>query len=765
VLRRRIIPIAFALAAAACAPDGPAGLGPDVRQELDRGRDVAVQWIAAGRSGSASTEAIVALGYLERLRLGLGSPFRLADFALQDPRLDDATRADLGWAILARTIDRAAYQVEDVALDRITFSGIDPRHAVGREHTRLIEGAIRESRDPRSGELAVRLAYAMSAAEGTISSRGPELATRAAALVRDREVARADALLLLRQAEESKADPLALLSRWRNERRFQVEAPLLAGLSPSAELAALDLAPRLARALRELPRRMDAARPRTSGPALSLLDDEAATRLDAAADTLDMPPQTPIVVAIQSMRRELVTATGLSAEEEQLRKRFVEHALSEERFAAAYARLPRRGPSEATPAIVALGAAVAMRAYAQESVWFPGSAGPSNRELEERFGIASIRFGPTVSPAWRPYYRRMLEVALTDLYRVLPSLDLRGLNVVFGRDAALGETTLALHDPRGRRLILPPSTAAGTIAHEVAHDLDWQVALKRYRVRGDYASDRAVRSRDGFAVRMSDLAGASLEPATREDPFASHGRRPAEVFARNVDWFVAVALAAEGRMNGYLTSVQDDVLTGYGTVQSPDISGAAGTALISILDEVAPVYPGTRERFLEGYGLNRAHTPFDLVRSILDQRDNPVEEVLPFAPSTVAAMRLAPVIQARVAGFAAIDAWMCRAPAAAYNRDLESARRNLVNEAVAARARGLALSQARAIAGDAGRRWMLHEFYGGPSPSAKLDDAMIETLHPIALVTEAIANADATVSNHNFDLANPPQRCATAPLR
>src|SRR5262249_36297482 len=38
---------------------------------------------------------VVELGYLERLRLGLGSPFRLTDFALSDARLSDSTRERL----------------------------------------------------------------------------------------------------------------------------------------------------------------------------------------------------------------------------------------------------------------------------------------------------------------------------------------------------------------------------------------------------------------------------------------------------------------------------------------------------------------------------------------------------------------------------------------------------------------------------------------------------------------------------------------------
>jgi hypothetical protein len=138
-------------------------------------------------------------------------------------------------------------------------------------------------------------------------------------------------------------------------------------------------------------------------------------------------------------------------------------------------------------------------------------------------------------------------------------------------------------------------------------------------VRGDYASDRATRNRrDALAIRLQDLAGGSLEPAGAGEPNSAHARRPAEVFARNVDWFVAVSLAAEGRMNGYLSSVQDDILTGYGTVRPPDITGTAGTALVSILDQVAPLYPATREWFLKSYGVDRSLTPYDLARRVLE---------------------------------------------------------------------------------------------------------------------------------------------------
>src|SRR5690606_19965497 len=113
-------------------------------------------------------------------------------------------------------------------------------------------------------------------------------------------------------------------------------------------------------------------------------------------------------------------------------------------------------------ALAAVSAAVALRPYAQEPVWFPGFGGPSTRELQERYGLASVRFGERVPAGWRPYYRRMIDFALADLYRVLPALDLEGLSISFSEDEGK-EATLAMHDPRSRRLLLPPSTAAGTI--------------------------------------------------------------------------------------------------------------------------------------------------------------------------------------------------------------------------------------------------------------------------------------------------------------
>ena len=158
---------------------------------------------------------------------------------------------------------------------------------------------------------------------------------------------------------------------------------------------------------------------------------------------------------------------------------------------------------------------------------------------------------PSTPPCRRsgaPTTAGVLARGLADLQRVLPALDFRGLRVRFGR-APAGSTVLALHDPQHRTVFLPPATGAGTIAHEFAHDLDYQVAERRYGIRGDYATDFATRTERGrLAASVTGLSGATLvAPAPGDPAVPDHAHRPAEVFARSMEWFVAVSLAREGR--------------------------------------------------------------------------------------------------------------------------------------------------------------------------------------------------------------------------
>jgi hypothetical protein len=721
---------------AACMPMEEPRYTADVEREVQRGRQYAA-WVTSPRLEPSDTDAIAA-GYLERLRLGLGSPFRLIEYALQDPRLERAERDRIGWALLAATADGRGYRVDPRA---VSPTG-DAASAV--RHLELIEGAILESPDPDAGVLALRLAYAMAEAEGSVPLRLPSRVAQAAALVRDRAVSQEDARRLLRAAG-SDTDPLTLLMVWRVDRQFQVEAPAVLAVGSASEREAAALAPRLLEGIRSI-----ADRPRV-GPLIPapemrqqpLLTAVAAARLAALAEEHDYPPQTPVVVALSSFRGTGGTMAAAAREE------FFDRAVDEERLAARHALLHHGGAVDAGTRLAVLGAAVAMRAYAQERPWFPGFEGPARRDLEDRFGIAAIEFPDSMPAHWRPYYRRMLQSALSDLERVLPTLEVKGLRIrIHAREGSPG--TLAVHDPRSRTMYLPPATGAGTIAHEVAHDLDWQTALRRYNVRGDYATDRAVREQDGRLARvMLGLTAASVAPSALNHPAHSHATRPAEVFARSVDWFAAVTLAREGRINGYLSSVQDDLLTGYGTVTPPDVTGAAGQALIALLDEVAPVYSETRRWFLQSYGQFRLPTTFDLARRVLEAPldEGGAPDVLGVdwrgkapEPGDDGAGRELP--RSALLELARVNGRLDRLEvvrdsilgALVGTCGLEGRvavpRRDLVMAVTGARARGLALAAALEVAGPEARRWMEAQLRGR-TDGFDLDEAVVAALEPL----------------------------------
>src|ERR1043166_7460007 len=89
----------------------------------------------AGARGDALT---VGLGYLERLRLGLGSPFRLVDEVIHDPRVDPWLGGRVAWALLGRLSRGDAYVVDASAFDG----------SAGAAHMQVIERAISGASDP-----------------------------------------------------------------------------------------------------------------------------------------------------------------------------------------------------------------------------------------------------------------------------------------------------------------------------------------------------------------------------------------------------------------------------------------------------------------------------------------------------------------------------------------------------------------------------------------------------------------------------------------
>lgn len=615
------IVVVFALVMAALAACRATPVATEFAHDLDGGRAFHTALIIGAADSSAATDSVDALafGYLERARLGLGSPFRLVDFVLDDPRLPPTERERTAWAVLAMVYDRSSHVVDPAALDSIFVASAANGAGAGQLHLDVIDSAMSAAADPAVAEAAVRLAYVLGGAERIIRSNGVASVVRAAAQIRDREVARRDLIALLREARDMELSPLRLLPTWRLARRFEVESPRLAVITPEKDGRAVEHAAGLLEQLRE-----------NAHSRLAMLVPEALESTGMAAmpapvggtlarmgSVLEMPPQAPVIVAVSTLRHALVSEQGIGAAEQAARARFVARARNEETFVAEYALL---GPEPGTqPALLALWAATTLRPYAQEKVWFPGWGGPTASDLRARFGIASVTFDSEVPAVWRPYFLRMLGTATQDLLVALPGVDLTGLRVHFNH-GDLRKNALAVHDPRTRTVHLPLNTGAGAIAHELAHDLDWQTSARVFARRGDYSTDQAVREQRGkLAATVRGLTSATLVPPTAENGFqASHSQRPTEVFASSVDWYVAAAIASEGRVNGYLTSVQDEVLTGYAAVTPPDVHGESGEATVAVLREMTTLAPSTRDWFLEKYGRGRTVTAYDVMLRVLE---------------------------------------------------------------------------------------------------------------------------------------------------
>ena len=580
-----------------------AGVGLAFADSLEKG--------LAGKplTSIANIDAVSAL-YLERLRLGLGSPFRLIDQALRDPALDSRRSAELGEAMLARTMMGDAYWPRPTALDLVA-SGL------GAQHQGIIDSVIAAHDDPRVGELSVRLAYRLASASGAVSRRAPEIATAAAAQSRDRILSMRDARSLFAAADRDGLSRLTLLRIWRTTRKFEVERPVIVPLSSRAERDAVESLPALVARIENV---ADSSNPfaetartlhgktveRSRGDALP-------NRMAAVAAARDMPPLAAIMVAVRGYSgpmRNSWDSDRLS------RVRFVERTSNEETLAAEYALLMARA-AEPVPEADAtiLTAAVALRPFAQERAWLPGEPAPSARDLQARFGV-TVTYDAGTRASWRPFFQRTLEFALLDMRRVLPGFDPRGLRVHFGT-SPLGDRALALHDPIRRTIYFPPASHSGVMAHEFAHDLDWQAAKRAYGGTGWYRTDHALRQ------SVDKLAGAlrQMASATRADSAGARMTgvaRPTEVLARNVDWFVSASLAREGRVNGHLTAAQDPVLTGYASAITPEAARDGGSATLRALDGLTTVPEVTRAWFSDLFGEDRRLSMHEAVRRVLE---------------------------------------------------------------------------------------------------------------------------------------------------
>ncbi len=683
---------ALVLLLASCGRIAPSGFSGDVNALLSEGAGFVVNLSARPASELADHE-VIALGYVERARLGLGSPFRLVEYVLRDPDLPEEVQTLVAYGLIARTLEGATYSVDPRVLDIARLAGVPAGMPTGYAQLRLMEDAIESAPTATAGERTIRLAYLLAASERTVDPSVGTVVAHVAAMLGDRRRAAEDASSLLRTAARSNQDPLVLVRAWRRELRFGVEKPRLVPATLREEEAEARDGPQLAVALRSLAQRLGT--PTTlvgevNAPEIPhlepVLDGAAADRLRALAETRDYPAQAPIAVAVDINRDGLMYGPRLRRSDRLARERFATESWNEERLTAGAAILRALGAdSGQRPPLVLLQAATFLRVWNQEEPWFPGDPAPKEREVVARFGLEEIRFGDDVPDSWHPYYVRMLARGLTDLQRILPMTSVRGMAVVIG-DIPGSVPALALHEPSTRTLYLPPRSGAGTLAHELAHDLDWQLARKRYGARGGYATDMAIRNNRGdrIASAMMELSASLVQPSD-DDESTPHLTRPAEVFARGTDWLVAAVLARDGRLGGYLTSFQDPVLTGYGTTRGPDITGGAVPALIAILDAISPVPEPTREWALDTYGPSRSLMGIELARAVSDAGANlPLER------------RLDRIHEVGLRSFQAVSD--CRYGSAAGARRLVTAQRTLARASVDAAARGAAVDAIRAVA-------------------------------------------------------------------
>ncbi|MEP6494574.1 MAG: hypothetical protein ABJF01_17950 [bacterium] len=650
---------------------------------------------AAGPRGSRGDELAISLGYLERLRLGLGSPFRLVAEATVDPRLSRVNRSRVAWALLGRLDRGDAYVVDSTVLDGVGPWGSDGHGATGAAHMALIDRVIHSASDPRAGELTVRLAYLIESAKGGIAPAGASIAAQVAALVRDRDLAETDLHDLFATAAEQHVGALGLVSGGRANHAFRVEQPPLAPLSSSLQMEAMNDVPDLVRALDTLER---TAALRAGGSAVAMasspvLGSHFAARLRSLA--ADRPPVPQIVITLRGHARPDLPL----------------RATNDEMLAAAYASLGVTSDSvRRAGALAMLSSAVALRSLAQAEPWFPGDAGPGVGDLTTEFGLADVSFARSVPGSWRPYYLRELQNGLRDLQGVLPAFSVAGLSVRFSTDA-LRDSALAMHDPRTRTIQLSIATSAGTLAHELSHDLDWQAARRLFPDGGGYSSDRAVRERRGqLASSLRGLTEARLLRPYSAAASTQPGDRPAELFARGTDWFVASTLAQQGRMNGFLSAIEDGWFAGYAAGPPTAIGSAATESLVSAIEEMTYVPDSVRLGFESQWSDPQVVDPLLLVRRALEM---PIgrRSALPWRSGPAAGLRLPPT------------------PLCTSDRSPQSrVRENLLMLAVDARAQGMALRRARYWPVATRPAWA-SSVLGIPPYSSDERERMVDALH------------------------------------
>jgi hypothetical protein len=492
------------------------------------------------------------------------------------------------------------YEIDPRALDLVTQVG------AGAGHLAIIENAVKDADDPRVGEATIRLAYALAASSGVTSYTSVHVVSEAASQVRDRVLARRDLLKSVSSARRAKVDLLDEINRRRAARDLSVEQPALGALDIRARDAAIAAAPHLLEKIR----RVVVAEAPAPTPK-SLLDQATAKTLAKLAPRL--PPLSAVRVPVTGRIATLRADSGLARSALAV----IRTSSNEESLVAAYAYSDHASEGRsASLRRLMVSAGVSLRAHAQDEVWFPGLPAPTARAVADRFDLKTITFDRDVPRDWRPFYVQMIASALEDFSLAVPGYDPAGLSfhVHMG---ALQDSALAMHDPRTHTIRLSALTPTGTLAHELAHDLDWSAARRLFAKAGGYATDRSLRETGvRLASSVRGLTQARVVGRGRISPQGSS--RPAEVFARSTDWYVADVLASMGRSNGNLTAIEDHLLAGFAATASDAPALEAARALASTLDELTAGTDSVRAAFVRRWSTPEDLDPASLVARTMD---------------------------------------------------------------------------------------------------------------------------------------------------
>jgi hypothetical protein len=147
--------------------------------------------------------------------------------------------------------------------------------------------------------------------------------------------------------------------------------------------------------------------------------------------------------------------------------------------------------------------------------------------------------------------------------------------------------------------------------------VDWQAARRLFAKSGGYATDRSIRENSVQLTRsVRGLTSARIAGRGRISPHGSS--RPAEVFARSVDWFVADALAAMGRSDGYLSAIEDPQMAGFAAAPADAPSLAAASALMHTLAEMTYIPDSASLDYVRRWSTLDALDPSTIISRTMD---------------------------------------------------------------------------------------------------------------------------------------------------